>query len=105
MHQSSNKDKPIPVSQTVLTLIENFERNLDAYRTGQYNETQVRRDFIDPMVIMETAIDSDKNLKSVFDDFTGTEDEDFSFNKTVVPVKLVLYEDENWYQDHKLSAY
>ncbi|MCX7185175.1 MAG: N-6 DNA methylase [Nitrosospira sp.] len=37
------------VPQTVLTLIENFERNLDAYRTGQYNETQVRRDFIDPM--------------------------------------------------------
>ncbi len=39
----------MPVPQTVLTLIENFERNLDAYRTGQYNETQVRRDFIDPM--------------------------------------------------------
>lgn len=35
--------------QTVLTLIENFDRNLDAYRTGQYNETRVRRDFIDPM--------------------------------------------------------
>lgn len=35
--------------QTVLTLIENFERNFDAYRDVQYNETQVRRDFIDPM--------------------------------------------------------
>jgi len=35
--------------QTVLTLVENFERNLDAYRSGKYNETQVRRDFIDPM--------------------------------------------------------
>ncbi len=35
--------------QTVLTLVENFERNLDAYRNGQYNETQVRRDFIDPL--------------------------------------------------------
>ncbi|MDP2805088.1 MAG: N-6 DNA methylase, partial [Gallionellaceae bacterium] len=33
----------------VLTLIENFERNLDAYRGGKYNETQVRRDFIDPL--------------------------------------------------------
>lgn len=38
----------MPVPQTVLTLIENFERNLDAYRNGKYNETQVRRDFIDP---------------------------------------------------------
>lgn len=35
--------------QTILTLIENFERNLDAYRSGKYNETQVRRDFIDPL--------------------------------------------------------
>ena len=35
--------------QAVLSLIENFERNLDAYRSGKYNETQVRRDFIDPL--------------------------------------------------------
>ncbi|MCR4298270.1 MAG: hypothetical protein NUV75_05895 [Gallionella sp.] len=35
----------MPAPQTVLTLIENFERNLDAYRSGKYNETQVRRDF------------------------------------------------------------
>ncbi|WP_454867288.1 Eco57I restriction-modification methylase domain-containing protein [Pseudomonas farris] len=34
---------------TVITLIENFERNLDAYVNGHYNETQVRRDFIDPL--------------------------------------------------------
>src|SRR5665811_2014410 len=38
----------MPAPQTILTLIENFERNLDAYRNGQYNETQARRDFIDP---------------------------------------------------------
>jgi hypothetical protein len=39
----------MPAPHAVLTLVENFERNLDAYRNGQYNETQVRRDFIDPM--------------------------------------------------------
>ncbi|OGS96809.1 MAG: restriction endonuclease subunit R [Gallionellales bacterium RIFCSPLOWO2_02_FULL_57_47] len=39
----------MPAPQTVLTLVENFERNLDAYRSGKYNETQVRRDFIDPL--------------------------------------------------------
>ncbi|HUX30543.1 MAG TPA: N-6 DNA methylase [Thiobacillus sp.] len=38
----------MPAPQSVLALIENFERNLDAYRNGKYNETQVRRDFIDP---------------------------------------------------------
>ena len=38
----------MPAPQTVLTLVENFERNLDAYRSGKYNETQVRLDFINP---------------------------------------------------------
>lgn len=38
----------MPTPHVVLTLVENFGRNLDAYRNGHYNETQVRRDFIDP---------------------------------------------------------
>jgi hypothetical protein len=29
-------------------LINRFENNREAYRSGQYNETQVRREFIDP---------------------------------------------------------
>lgn len=29
-------------------LIERFDRNVDEYRSGQYNETQLRRDFLDP---------------------------------------------------------
>jgi hypothetical protein len=32
----------------VSELIERFDRNRDAYRSGQYNETQLRREFIDP---------------------------------------------------------
>jgi predicted type IV restriction endonuclease len=32
----------------ILALIERFERNLEAYKSGSYNETQVRREFIDP---------------------------------------------------------
>ena len=43
---------------------------------------------------MKIALDSNKNLKLVFDDFTGTEDENFAFNTTVVPVRLALYEGE-----------
>jgi len=38
----------MPAPNEVLKLIENFERNLDAYRSGKYNETQVRLDFINP---------------------------------------------------------
>jgi len=45
-------------------------------------------------VYMRIALDSEKNLKTVFDDFTGNEDEDFAFNTTIVPVKLALYEGE-----------
>lgn len=32
-------------------LIEKFARNLEAYRSGKYNETQVRVEFIDPFFI------------------------------------------------------
>ena len=31
-----------------LELIERFNRNLEAYRQGKYNETQVRLEFINP---------------------------------------------------------
>ena len=46
------------------------------------------------LVFMSIALDSTTNLKEVFDEFTGSEDEDYAFNTTVVPVKLVLYEGE-----------
>jgi predicted type IV restriction endonuclease len=38
----------MPAPQIILDLIERFERNLDAYKAGSYNETQVRHEFIDP---------------------------------------------------------
>lgn len=38
----------MPVPHEVMELIERFERNADEYRSGRYNETQLRRDFVDP---------------------------------------------------------
>ena len=38
----------MPIPNQIIELIERFERNIDAYRSGRYNETQVRREFIDP---------------------------------------------------------
>ena len=32
----------------ILELVERFDRNIEAYESGKYNETQVRREFIDP---------------------------------------------------------
>ena len=34
----------------IKTLVERFERNREAYRSSAYNETQLRREFIDPFV-------------------------------------------------------
>src|SRR6266550_5010874 len=36
------------VPQTIRELVERFERNKDAYRAPHYNETQLRREFLDP---------------------------------------------------------
>ena len=33
----------------VLDLMERFDRNVESYRSGSYNETQARREFIDPL--------------------------------------------------------
>jgi len=38
----------MPVPQLIHDLIERFERNLSDYKSGSYNETQARREFIDP---------------------------------------------------------
>jgi len=34
--------------ERVIELVETFNRNIEAYRSQQYNETQLRREFIDP---------------------------------------------------------
>jgi type I restriction-modification system DNA methylase subunit len=36
------------VPRVILDLVERFERNREAYKAGGYNETQVRREFLDP---------------------------------------------------------
>lgn len=36
------------VPKEIIELIERFDRNTEAYRLGRYNETQLRREFLDP---------------------------------------------------------
>ncbi len=38
----------------VRELVERFDRNIEAYKHGKYNETQVRREFLDPMLDLHT---------------------------------------------------
>jgi type I restriction-modification system DNA methylase subunit/predicted type IV restriction endonuclease len=47
--------------QEIITLVERFERNREAYTSGQYNETQLRREFLDPFF---EALGWDVNNKS-----------------------------------------
>lgn len=32
----------------IIDLVERFENNKESYKSGYYNETQVRREFVDP---------------------------------------------------------
>jgi predicted type IV restriction endonuclease len=45
MVTKANTTAPRPV----LDLVERFEQNKEAYTSGAYNETQVRREFLDPL--------------------------------------------------------
>ena len=38
----------MPAPALIHELVERFDRNRDVYRSGMYNETQARREFIDP---------------------------------------------------------
>ena len=42
------KDNMTSVPSPVIELVETFDRGIDTYRSPQYNETQLRREFIDP---------------------------------------------------------
>jgi predicted type IV restriction endonuclease len=39
------------IPQEVRELVERFDRNRDAYRSPSYNETQLRREFLDPFFV------------------------------------------------------
>lgn len=37
-----------PAPKQIIELVQRFERNIESYRSQGYNETQLRREFIDP---------------------------------------------------------
>lgn len=39
----------MPAPEIVRELVKRFENNLDSYRSSRYNETQLRREFLDPL--------------------------------------------------------
>ena len=39
----------MPAPDVVRELVKRFEENIDSYRSSRYNETQLRREFLDPL--------------------------------------------------------
>ncbi|MBM4066963.1 MAG: restriction endonuclease subunit M, partial [Planctomycetes bacterium] len=59
----------MPVPQEILGLVRRFENNREAYRSGQYNETQLRREFIDPFFqILEWDVNNEKGYAEAYKD-------------------------------------
>ena len=53
----------------ILGLIERFNNNCEAYRSGTYNETQLRREFIDPFFkILGWDVDNEKGYAEAYKD-------------------------------------
>lgn len=66
------------------------------HRDGQKNDFILPNEELETgtSVLMKIALTSTKNLKAVFDSFTGGEEESFAFSKTIVPVQLAVSEGE-----------
>jgi type I restriction-modification system DNA methylase subunit len=57
------------VPKIIFELVERFDRNLESYRSGQYNETQLRREFIDPFFkALGWDIDNEKGYAEAYKD-------------------------------------
>lgn len=49
----------------IAVLIERFDRNREAYRSGQYNEMQLRQEFLDPLFAIYDTPSSLKRPQSL----------------------------------------
>lgn len=53
----------------VLDLVERFDRHREAYRSGRYNETQLRREFLDPLFkALGWDMDNEKGYAEAYKD-------------------------------------
>jgi type I restriction-modification system DNA methylase subunit len=77
------------VPRLILDLVDRFERNREAYKSGAYNETQVRREFLDPFFkALGWDIDNEQGYAEAYKDVVhedaikigdGTRAPDYSF--------------------------
>src|SRR6266567_720498 len=59
----------LKIPQPVLELVERFDRNREAYKSGSYNETQLRREFLDPLFkALGWDMDNDQGYAEAYKD-------------------------------------
>ena len=59
----------MPVPQEIFGLVGRFENNREAYRSGQYNETQLRREFVDPFFkLLGWDVNNEKGYAEAYKD-------------------------------------
>src|SRR3972149_8612821 len=59
----------MPVPQEILGVVGRFENNREAYRSGQYNETQLRREFVDPFFkLLGWDVNNEKGYAEAYKD-------------------------------------
>ncbi|MBN2090184.1 N-6 DNA methylase [candidate division KSB1 bacterium] len=59
----------MPAPDKIVELCDRFERNIDTYKQGKYNETQVRKEFIDPFFkILGWDMDNEQGYAEAYKD-------------------------------------
>jgi hypothetical protein len=63
------RETDLPAPKEIVQLVERFQNNRDAYKSGHYNETQVRREFVDPFFkALGWDIDNEQGFAEAYKD-------------------------------------
>lgn len=67
--KNEGQGRGMAIPKKVIELIERFHRNLDAYRQSAYNETQLRREFLDPFFkALDWDVDNEQGYAEPYKD-------------------------------------
>ena len=63
------RETDLAAPKEIVELVERFESNREAYKSGHYNETQVRREFVDPLFkALGWDIDNEQGFAEAYKD-------------------------------------
>jgi hypothetical protein len=64
-----SEERQLAAPKEIVDLVERFESNLESYKSGHYNETQVRREFVDPFFkALGWDIDNEQGFAEAYKD-------------------------------------